>query len=377
VEGPRALKPEELDSLVGLSNLVFRPDGGDMGKEFGYFLNKANAKRLRVFAENGEVVAHCGYRIYDASVFGAGFRVGCVGAVCTHPQWRGTGLGTRLFLDCAECMRAEGADLVLISGGRGLYTRNGAIKAASRRDFLFRLEDHGDWDSDVEVGPASAADAAALAALYRREPVRFLRPPSEWADILAGRWCMNRPAKLFALRRSGELVAYAAVRSPRSPDPEPQGTILGEFAGCRHALAAALPRLAELGDCPAICVPVLSWDAALAAELSGRGLTGGELGGYRTVKLINFPQLLERLRELLVERAGPRAIQLKFASKDGKLSVSLDAERLDLTEVDACRTVFGGESGPDRKMLQGRGELGKVLSAALPVEMPWYGYNYV
>jgi GNAT superfamily N-acetyltransferase len=348
-----------------------------MGAEFAYFLNRENAPRLRVFVDGGEVIAHCGYRLSDGIVFGAKLRVGCVGAVCTHPDRRGAGLGTRLFLDAVDSMRAEGADLVLISGGRGLYTRNGAVGAADRRYFTFKLEAAGDWKSDAEVGPPCPADGSVLAALYRREPVRFLRPPSEWADILAGRWCMNRPARLLVVRRRGQLVAYAAVRAPKGADHEPEGTFLGEYAGCRHALACALPRLAELGESPDIRLAVPEWDSPLAAELTARGLRGLALSGHRTVKLVNFPQLLDRLRDLMVERAGPRAARLAAAAGNGKVSISLDAERLELSEVQACRMVFGGESGPDREMLQGRGELGKVLGAALPVEMPWYGYNYV
>jgi Acetyltransferase (GNAT) domain len=347
-----------------------------MGAEFGYFLSKANAKRLRVFVEQGQVVAHCGFRTSDTLVFGARIRVGCIGAVCTHPDQRGQGLATRLFFDSLEAMKSEGVSLAMISGSRGLYTRNGAVNPACKRDFVFDSAKVENWVSDVDVQSASAADAAPLAALYRREPVRFMRPPSEWADILGGRWCMNRPARPFAIRRNGELVAYAAVRNTRGPEKEEHGTLLGEFTGCRQSLAAALPRLAELGDCPVLIVPAASWDAPLAAELSCRGLTAGELSGFRTVKLVDFPKLMDGMRELFVERAGPRAAGLKATETDGKLAVALDAERLELSETDACRMVFGGESGPDSTMLQGRGELGKVLSAALPVETPWYGYNY-
>jgi hypothetical protein len=230
----------------------------------------------------------------------------------------------------------------------------------------------------VEVAPARAADAASLAAVYRREPVRFVRPPAEWADIIAGRTCMDRAALIFAIRRSGELVAYAAVRSPVPPKPQPpdDGTRLGEFAGCRHSLAAALPRLAEMGGCPDIRIPVATWDRPLAAELTRRGLEPGRLSATRTVKLVDFPKLMESVRDLLVERAGPRAGELKATECTGRLAVSLHAERLELSEADASCTVFGGESGPDTRMLSGRGELGKVLSAALPVETPWYGYNF-
>jgi hypothetical protein len=325
------------------------------------------------------VVAHSGYRVQDASIFGCTLRVACIGAVCTAPDFRGKGLATRLFHDSLAAMRAEGADLLMISGGRGLYTRNGAVPAATSRQATFDPAAFPSWDSDAEVAPATAADAPRLAALYRAEPVRFLRPPAEWAGILAGRWCMNRPARLLAIRRGGEMVAYAAARAPKGAEADPAGgTLLGEFAGCRRSLASVLPRLAELAGCARLLVPVALWDAPLAAELGARGLIPGPANASSgTVKLVNFPRLMDRLRELLVERAGPRARDLRFAEAEGKPTFALDAERLTLAESDACRAVFGTPARTETGLLEGRGELGRLLLAALPVEIPWYGYNYV
>jgi predicted N-acetyltransferase YhbS len=380
VEGPRALRPEELGSLVRLANRVFRPQGGDMGAEFAYFLNAANAARLRVFVEKGEVLAHSGYRLQDASVFGCRLRIACLGAVCTSPDFRGKGLATRLFHDGLAAMRAEGVDLAMISGGRGLYTRNAAVPAATCRQASFEAASAGSWAQDnVEVTPAAPADAPRLAALYRAEPVRFLRPPADWAGILAGRWCMNRPARLLAIRRGGEIVAYAAARAPKGAEADPAGgTLLGEFAGCRRALVSALPRLAELGGCRALLVPVPLWDAPLAAELAARNLVPGPANAASgTVKLVNFPQLMLRLGELFVERAGPRFGEVRFAESAGRAALSLDAERLELAEADACRAVFGTPARTETALLEGRGELGRLLLAALPAEIPWYGYNYV
>jgi GNAT superfamily N-acetyltransferase len=379
VEGPRALRPEELGSLVGLANRVFRSEGGgDMGAEFSYFLNEANAPHLRVFVEGGAVVAHCGWRESEALLFGCALSVGGIGAVCTAPEQRGKGLGTRLLLDTVADMRASGVDLALISGGRGLYTRNAAVKWGPGREYLYEPASAGDWRSDVELSSAAPPDAACLAALYRSEPIRYRRAPREWAEILAGRWCMNRPTKLLAVRRGGELVAYAAAREPGSAESDPRGTILGEFAGCRAALVAALPRIAEISGCQRLLLPAGSWDLTLRAEMAARGIDPApEAATSGTVKLVNFPRLMEKLLPLLVERAGLRASGLSFSQTDAGLAVSLGGERLDLGEADACAMVFGRRDGRERELLEGRGELGRLLAAALPLELPWYGYNYV
>lgn len=376
MEGPRALDAAELDSLVRLCNLAFRPDGGDIGAEFAYFINESNRARLRVFVADGEVVAHCGYRLCGASILGARVTVGCVGAVCTHPEHRGQGLATQLFADCIAAMKSEGADFAMISGGRGLYTRSGAVTAGRAR--RFRAESGPAAGEGLQVAPVAHGEASALAAIYRNEPVRFLRPPSEWADIVAGRPCMNRAARLWAIRRGGEVVAYAATREPWNDEERAKGMFLGEYAGCRRSLAAVLPELAERSGLPALEVDVRAWDGPLTAELDARGLAGEPVAGIGgTAKLVNFPQLMARLKDLLVERAGPRAARLEFGEADGKPTASLGAERLELDEGEACSAVFGTLEGSERGLLEGRGELGKVLGAALPVELPWYGYSYV
>ncbi len=379
MDGPRALKPEELPALVGLCNAVFRAEGGDMGREFAYYLNKENASRLRVFVEGGEVLAHCGYRKFDALVFGARVSVGCIGAVCTRADRQGQGLGTKLLADCLAAMRSEGVDFAMISGGRGLYTRNGAVAAGRGRDFTFQAGAAAGWGGGVSVSPAVAGDAPALAAIHRAEPVRFVRAPAEWADIVSGRWCMNRAARLYAIRRSGELVAYAAVRLPGRDDASEGAMLLGEFAGCRRSIVEALPALAAAGGLASLTVHAASWDSALGAELAARGLEAQAVPGIGgTVKLVNLPQLLGRAANLMVERCGARAAKLSAKELgSGRLALCLDAECLELAEADAARVVFGTPGRTEKALLEGRGESGRLLGAALPLELPWYGYNYI
>jgi predicted N-acetyltransferase YhbS len=362
-----------------LTNRVFRRRGGDMGVEFGYFLRRDNAPHLRVCLEDGRVVSHCGWRPYEALVMGSRIGIGAIGAVCTDPQFAGRGLASSLLADSLSDMRSSGVDLAMISGGRGLYRRAGAVSPGTHRQAVFDVARAAQWEcGTVKTRPAGPADAARLAAIYRREPVRFIRPPAEWADIIAGRWCMNRPARLFCIARGDEVVAYAAVRQPDPKDAAGGGTLLGEFAGCRHSLAAALPLLAAGHTGSPLAVPVAPWDAPLLAELAARDLPAGPVQGNEcTLIIVNFQQLAGRLRHLLVERAGPRAAEIGFAESGGRVLIQLDAERLELAAPDACRVFFGTPGNEETRLLEGRGELGRLLLAALPVSIPWYGYSFV
>ena len=48
-----------------------------------------------------------------------------VGSVCTHPDYRERGLATRLVEDALRICEQKEVALMLISGGRGLYRRQG------------------------------------------------------------------------------------------------------------------------------------------------------------------------------------------------------------------------------------------------------------
>jgi predicted N-acetyltransferase YhbS len=382
MEGPRALKHSELGSLIQLTNRVFRPDGGDMGSDFGYFLRKDNVSNLRVFVDNDTVQAHCGWRPYQISVRETQLKVGCIGAVCCAPEVRGQGLASRLFQDSIVAMRAAGADFVLVSGTRGLYTRNAAVTWGAATEWLYQAGDEASLNSDnqdgLEVALASHDCAEKLAELYNAEQIRFVRPASEWTEIIEGRWCMNRAAKLFVIKQYGQTVAYCAVRLPGREDKSGATLFLGEYAGCRASLIKALPVLASKAGLKSLRVPVASWDAGLATELSRSSLLQQDRAEFSgTVKLVNFPQLMKHLASYMLERGGDQAAELICSESAGKFEFALAEQKLVLSEEDACRIIFGTPDGEEKQLLNNKGQLGKVLSAALPIELPNYGFSYV
>jgi ribosomal protein S18 acetylase RimI-like enzyme len=64
---------------------------------------------------DGTLLAHLGFSLRTIAVGGAEVRVAGIGAVATHPQHRGAGLGRILFDRLAEQMTAaEAADFALL-----------------------------------------------------------------------------------------------------------------------------------------------------------------------------------------------------------------------------------------------------------------------
>src|SRR5947209_4184266 len=120
----RACRPEERDALLTLVNRVFAA-GGDMGTAFPLLFGPDNLDGLRIVSGDQGPVAHVGVCIRPAVILGARLKVASIGAVCTDPAHRGGGLASALMADARRYARENGASLMLISGGRGLYRRLG------------------------------------------------------------------------------------------------------------------------------------------------------------------------------------------------------------------------------------------------------------
>jgi hypothetical protein len=233
----------------------------------------------------------------------------------------------------------------------------------------------------VTVEPWTDDDLPRAMDAYRREPVRFRRAPEDYRRALDCGVVMNRPTEFLAVRENGAFRGYLLV-GRRGGEGVPLR--VAEFTGDRRALLAALPEaLRRHPDAPEIGwqVPghdVLFRDLCAAAA----GLTGTPASMPGTVKLVNFPQLLERMRPLWEELLGVRrAAFLEFWQRgDDEYGIRLGAGELVLNRDDATRLLFGAPDGVERRLLDGRrggGELADALATILPLPCPWYGLNYV
>ena len=93
----------------------------------------------------------------------------------------------------------EGVDYIMVSGYRNMYHRYGCRHVG--KDWVFRLDQEraGDFDDPgFTISYASKEDIDALGGIYRREPVRWMRPPSDIAFGIDG-WVCNRLAKTYLI----------------------------------------------------------------------------------------------------------------------------------------------------------------------------------
>lgn len=364
-EGPIPLPPDRLDELVSLTNRVFRSQQGDMGREYPLVFDPDRTEGMRVILEDDKVVSHVGVCVRDAFILGIPLRVASIGAVCTDPEYRGRGFADQLMNDAVDRAREWGAHLMLISGDRGLYRRQGACRPG-RYDSL--------EISEAELPPGLAFDQAGeteipeLASLYQREPVRFQRSYEDWMRLLAAGMLMNRAADCWLVRDTEETLAYVAVQRPDSHSTGDNLPNVQEYAGSREAVWSALKALAGKYGSSSIRVTLMPEDRDLLYRARRETALIREHGFPGTLRLLDVAEVVDRMRPLWRERLGQAAMDaLELQADRDSLSYVSSGDRVRLEGPEVACALFGPEQGGE--------------STGLP-EIPtlpllWYGYNYV
>ena len=366
--------PDELPELVDLADRVFRSggDAGSMGEHYPVLFHPRNCEQLRITKVDGRIVAHVGIAIRDASILGMPVRVANIGAVCCDPDYRGQGFASQLMDDSRQHSIQQGASLMLISGGRGLYHRLGYVEVGEFDEYGAPAGDLPE-ELSLEAIPAERWREAAL--LHQHEPVRWIRPARDWQLLLAAESLMNQPADLLLIRRGGETLAYAGVQRP-VPERRPNVRVM-EFGGDRNALADALPGIAARYGAQQAEVVVQPGDVPWRRAAADRGYEPQRRAFTGTLGIIDAPRFLNAVGPLIAERSGD-AFRLLPASEGegGVLEADSGSVRLE-NRGQLTALVFGGHTEEAGALPDFPPALRGHLDRALPLPLLWYGYNYV
>ena len=272
----RALCEDEWPALRSAVNAIFRPAGGDLTRDYPLLFEAGNRENLRVIMDTSSdpkatasgpaascrVLAHAGFVTRDALIMRRPVRIACVGAVFTAAEHRGHGLGTRVLVDALRRARV-GADLVMVSGDRDLYRRQGLdpVPPLAR----FRVSGDETPSPELAVRAATEEDLEAMAALHDAEDVHFVRSPTAWRALWSAGLLIDAPARFSVMCRGGRVVAYAvAQREGMRADGSVRPRRILEIGGDRQAIVNAAPLLAD-----ELMVP--GYDAAAIAACERKG----------------------------------------------------------------------------------------------------------
>ena len=172
--GPKTVRADQLKDAVSLANRVFRSTGGgDMGRQYPMIFDPARLEQLRIFEHGGKPVSLVSTVVSDTVLLGCAVRVAAVGSVCTDAAHRGRNLAGRLVDDAVARALAAGAPIMLISGGRSLYTRRGAAGCGRFYRYDLRRDTLPPLDQRLTLREVTADNAESALRMYEAEALRF------------------------------------------------------------------------------------------------------------------------------------------------------------------------------------------------------------
>jgi GNAT superfamily N-acetyltransferase len=347
LEGPRLLRREELIASMHLSQLCFGgPEINNKEEILAHYVSPRRGGTYVLLHQEEPVsqiaIFHDQLKMYDETI-----RVGSIGGVCTHPDYRKRGLATQLM--------------------------EHRSKSTS---------------SDLVVRRATEADALLCSRLYQTEPVHFVRHKSDFARALRNpRSNTYVHADPWIIERSGQVAAYLFLGFLWGlPDGLNSGIRhVGEYAGSRSALVDALDLLAARSNLKDLSWPVAWQDVELTQLLQDRGFVGNmtHLEGA-THRIINFPGLMKRLRPMLQARLDAKLLNsLRFEQcgpllggiGEDRYTIIHGSDRLELDGAAMTRLVMGN-SAPQTESVHAPGLLAEAISQIFPLPSFLPGLNY-
>jgi hypothetical protein len=258
---------------------------------------------------------------------------------------------------------------MIVSGDRSLYRRAGCRKVGHDYDATITASHAQRLDTGASIVACTKADIPTLSAIYRTEPVRFLRPPRMYEHAFQ----CNRFSGVWLIKKEDSVRGYVIASQGR------ETVRLAEYAGERSSILGAAVQLAKHYDCQNVGLHILGVDRLAQNILSEAGteLQPGHASG--TVHIVNFPQLMDRMRPYFTEILGESETRrLEFTADDGAYQIRYDEDSITIPDRgELAHLIFGTHEEAVADRLGDDGKAAEVMRQVLPIPALSYGINYV
>lgn len=377
MEGPRTARKEELQEVINLVNLVFRTSGNlnpTMGQEFPLLLGENNLDNMWVILEDGKVVSNINYYPTTISIENTKVKVASIGAVCTNPNFRGKGYASTILDNLELKVVNEGAEIMLVSGGRGLYRRKNCVDAGGfcKANLIPNTKVNG----SITLSEINDDNIDEAIRIYNKEPIRFNRIYNEFKGFHKGvmtPWG-NMFFKSYLINFNSKPIAYIVVRffvdSKRAE--------IREFAGDRASIIHGIYHLIKNKNLDK-CTLTFHCNDVIKQCLEDYGVELKQVNQAGTVKILNFTSLMNSLKPYMEQYIPMETLQdLRFKEIDEKYFINLGNEQLEISNMgDLAQLIFGQTQEDKNQFIQIKNKLSsmprlkKTLEIIFPIAFPW------
>lgn len=296
----------------------------------------------RLIFDGDKLVHHWGVWGYKMRLETILLKIGGIGAVVTHPDYRKQNLMHRATQASFEAMVHDGYDLSILRGRH--YVKMGYARAWNYVTYRFKLEDYPVPEPAPDYQPLRVEDIPEMDAFYNQTHAAYtgtaVRPTfynKHPEDMCAHAW---RDA-------AGRLLGYVRA-APSEEDPKTLQCL--EAAGDPRQCLAVLTNLFKRGEYEKIaCFTLPHLHPVLQYLRKGNCIAENryfEISGWR-VRLINLPGALQKLIPLLEKRLGESAFanwtgSLLLDANEQKATLSLEGGKITLTHGNSPHILNGG-----------------------------------
>ncbi len=296
----------------------------------------------RLFFDGERLVHHWGVWGYQMRIETVQLKIGGIGAVVTHPEYRKLNLMHRAAQESFEAMARHGYDLSILRGRH--YVKMGYGRAWNYVTYRFKLEDFPITEPAPAHQPLRIEDVPEMDAFYNQTHAAYtgtaVRPTfynKHPEDLCTHAW---RDA-------AGRLVGY--VRAAPAEE-EPKTLLCLEAAGEPRQCLAVLADLFRSGEYEKIACFTLPHLHPLLQYLRTGNCTAEnryfEITGWR-VRLINLASALQKLTPLLEKRLAESCFAhwtgaLLLDAGNQKATLGIAGGKIALSTETSPHTLHGG-----------------------------------
>jgi predicted N-acetyltransferase YhbS len=258
----RLVRKDEYEQLMELMNISF--NFLEEEQKFEHILPKLYFKENKDMIHygafvDGKLVASVGlYFMTFVSKYNT-LKVGCVGAVSTHPEYRNRGYFTSVISKVIKYAKSHDFDLLFLGGNRFRYNHFGFENAGRKLVTYISQRTKGVLNSvsyDVlKLERNNLSDIKACLKLYNKEPQRVLRNLDNFYDHV-----ISWNSEPYVVKVDGKIIGYYSITN---------NIRVAEMVFQKKYLDTMLE--ASLGDREAVCLelPYSLYSSKLLSKVDG------------------------------------------------------------------------------------------------------------
>lgn len=332
---------------------VFSPT---MIDKYPFLLSESNLNHMFIAIEEEQVVGAITYYVNDLLLGLIKLKLASIGAVSTHPDFRGRGIASTLLLLAEKKMLEEEIDMIVISGDLHIYKQFGAdhLSLLARFDLPKVI-------SDMTLTNYRDQDLDAYYDFYCQQAFRYERSKHDFKRLAKAVVCPDswETSYFHGISLNNQLKGYCVLNVRGNSTMG----MIREFGGSPSALLEVSGRLMEAHHLKELHLELVHNDP-LVKSFSQLGCSHHDHAFESTLKIVDFNRFIDRLQPYFEYVLGDDHDALFIRYYDQKYHFKYKTQSYSTSDFkEASHIIFGPYENEELSQT----DLGDLLQQLFPL----------